>query len=149
MLAPCTVTDADPVPARFSPRITLSPGTSTDHPLLFFSRGWGGGYFYRSALLGDFYGEFFSRRRECFSALFPLSFLHLLQRFNPLYWWRRRRFWRGESKPSNRCLSLLLPYHRFFHLPDFYTISVFLHHPQPHPSPRLPHSHTLLYPLSH
>jgi hypothetical protein len=32
MLAPCTVTDADPVPARFCPRITLKPPTSTDHP---------------------------------------------------------------------------------------------------------------------
>jgi hypothetical protein len=32
MLAPCTVTDADPVPARFCRRITLKAPTSTDHP---------------------------------------------------------------------------------------------------------------------
>jgi hypothetical protein len=31
MLVPCTVTDADPVPARFCPRILLSPTTSADH----------------------------------------------------------------------------------------------------------------------
>merc|ERR1712091_27024 len=32
MLAPCTVTDADPVPARFCRRITLKAPTSADHP---------------------------------------------------------------------------------------------------------------------
>jgi hypothetical protein len=31
MLDPCTVTDADPVPARFCPRILLSPAISADH----------------------------------------------------------------------------------------------------------------------
>ncbi len=32
MLAPCTVIDAEPVPARFCRRITLNAPTSTDHP---------------------------------------------------------------------------------------------------------------------
>ena len=31
MLDPCTVTDDDPVPARFCPRILLSPAMSADH----------------------------------------------------------------------------------------------------------------------
>jgi len=34
MLAPCTVTDADPVPALFLQRITLPEPTSTDHAWL-------------------------------------------------------------------------------------------------------------------
>ncbi len=32
MPAPCTVIDADPVPAPFCRRITLNAPTSTDHP---------------------------------------------------------------------------------------------------------------------
>ena len=36
--APCTVTDAPPVPARFVLRTTLSPPTSTDHVLVTLPR---------------------------------------------------------------------------------------------------------------
>ena len=32
MLDPCTVTDAEPVPARLPRRVMLSPATSADHP---------------------------------------------------------------------------------------------------------------------
>jgi hypothetical protein len=34
MLAPCTVSDMDPVPSTLLRRITLSPGKSTDQPWL-------------------------------------------------------------------------------------------------------------------
>jgi hypothetical protein len=34
MLAPCTVSDMDPVPSTLLRRITLSPGKSTDKPWL-------------------------------------------------------------------------------------------------------------------
>ena len=37
MLAPCTVTDADPVPARFCLRITLSPPKSIDQDSVMLS----------------------------------------------------------------------------------------------------------------